>query len=58
MTQTRFAMDAKENPPGREKNMNDSKNPNVHRRALGLLMVLASVLTLIATWNLSETEGN
>jgi hypothetical protein len=51
-------MDAKENPPGREKNMNDSKNPNVHRRALGLLMVLASVLTLIATWNLSETEGN
>jgi hypothetical protein len=31
-------------------------NPNNPRRALGLLMVFASALALMALWNLSETE--
>ena len=37
-----------------EKNM---ENPNTQRRALGLLVIFATVLTLIATWNLTETSG-
>ena len=30
---------------------------NSKRRAIGLLMVFATVLTVIATWNLPETGG-
>jgi hypothetical protein len=37
-----------------EKNMD---NPNTQRRALGLLVIFATVLTVIATWNLAETSG-
>jgi hypothetical protein len=32
-------------------------NPNTQRRALGLLVIFATVLTLIAAWNLPETAG-
>jgi hypothetical protein len=39
--------------PG-EKNM---ENPNTQRRAIGLLVIIATVLTLIAAWNLPETAG-
>jgi hypothetical protein len=38
----------------REKNM---ENPITQRRAVGLLMVFATVLTLIAVWNLPENPG-
>jgi hypothetical protein len=31
------------------------ENPNTQRRAIGLLVIFATVLTLIATWNLTET---
>jgi hypothetical protein len=33
------------------------ENPITQRRAIGLLVVFATVLTLIATWNLPETAG-
>jgi hypothetical protein len=33
------------------------EHPNTQRMALGLLVIFATVLTLIATWNLPET-GN
>jgi hypothetical protein len=32
-------------------------NPNNQRRAVGLLLFFASVLTLIAIWDLPETQG-
>jgi hypothetical protein len=31
-------------------------NPNNQRRAIGLLVVFATAVTLIAIWNLPETE--
>ena len=34
------------------------ENPNTQRRAIGLLVIFATVLTLIATWNLKETTGS
>ena len=30
---------------------------HTQRRALGLLVIFATVLTVIATWNLPETAG-
>jgi hypothetical protein len=33
------------------------EHPNTQRRAIGLLVIFATVLTLIATWNLTETAG-
>jgi hypothetical protein len=33
------------------------ENPNTQRRAIGLLAVFATVLTLIAVWKLPEMEG-
>jgi hypothetical protein len=33
------------------------ENPNTQRRAIGLLVVFATVLTLIAVWQLPEMEG-
>jgi len=30
---------------------------NTQRRAIGLLVIFATVLTLIASWNLTETRG-
>jgi hypothetical protein len=36
-----------------EKNM---ENPSTQRRSIGLLVVLATVLTLLAIWNLPEAE--
>jgi hypothetical protein len=43
-------------PPGppQEKDM---ENPNTQRRAIGLLVVFATLLTLIAVWKLPEMEG-
>ena len=38
----------------REKNM---EHPITQRRAIGLLVVFATVLTLIAAWNLPDTPG-
>ncbi len=35
-----------------DKNMD---NPNTQRRSIGLLVIFATVLTLIAVWNLTET---
>jgi hypothetical protein len=32
-------------------------NPNTQRRSIGLLVIFATVLTLIAVWNLPETAG-
>jgi hypothetical protein len=32
------------------------ENPNTQRRAIGLLVVFATILTLIGIWNLPETE--
>ena len=32
-------------------------NPSTQRRAIGLLVAFATVLTLIAIWNLPETES-
>jgi len=37
-----------------EKNM---ENPNIQRRAIGLLVVFAAILSLIGVWNLPETES-
>jgi hypothetical protein len=34
------------------------ENPNTQRKAIGLLMAFATVLTLIAIWRLPETETN
>jgi len=34
------------------------ENPNTQRKAIGLLMAFATVLTLIAIWRLPETESN
>jgi hypothetical protein len=31
--------------------------PNTQRRAVGLLVIFATVLTLIAAWNLPETPN-
>jgi hypothetical protein len=31
------------------------EKPNTKRRAIGLLVVFATILTVIATWNLPET---
>ena len=33
------------------------EHPNTERRAIGLLMIIATVLTVIAAWNLPETAG-
>jgi hypothetical protein len=33
------------------------ENPNTQRRSIGLLVAFAAVLTLIAIWNLPETES-
>ena len=38
----------------REKNM---EHPNTQRRAIGLPVIFATVLTLIAAWNLPETPS-
>ena len=38
----------------REKNMEHS---TTQRRAVGLLVIFATVLTLIAAWNLTETPS-
>ena len=32
-------------------------NPNTQRRSIGLLVIFATVLTLIAVWNLAETAS-
>ena len=32
------------------------ENPNTQRRSIGLLVAFATVLTLLAIWNLPETE--
>ena len=32
-------------------------NPNTQRRSIGLLVIFASILTLIAVWNLPETAS-
>jgi hypothetical protein len=37
-----------------DKNMD---NPNTQRRSIGLLVIFATVLTLIAVWNLTETAS-
>ena len=37
-----------------DKNMD---NPNTQRRSIGLLVIFATVLTLIAVWNLPETPS-
>jgi hypothetical protein len=34
------------------------EHANTQRRAIGLLVIFATVLTVIATWNLPETAGN
>ena len=31
------------------------EHPNTQRRAIGLLVIFATVLTLLAAWNLPET---
>ena len=41
-------------PRLREKNM---EHPNTQRRAIGLLVIFATVLTLIAVWHLPETPN-
>jgi hypothetical protein len=33
------------------------ENPNTQRRSIGLLVIFATVLTLIAVWNLPETAS-
>ena len=33
------------------------ENPNTQRRAIGLLVVFATILTLIGLWDLPGTEG-
>jgi hypothetical protein len=33
------------------------ENPNTQRRSIGLLMIFATVLTLLAVWNLPETAS-
>jgi hypothetical protein len=33
------------------------EHPNTQRRAIGLLVIFAAVVTLIAAWNLPETAG-
>ena len=38
-----------------EKNM---ENPKTQRRAIGLLVVLATILTVIVTWNIPEATGD
>jgi hypothetical protein len=38
-----------------EKNM---ENPKTQRRAIGLLVVFATILTVIVTWNIPETAGD
>jgi hypothetical protein len=40
-------------PPGPSQE-NDMANPNTERRAIGLLVVFATLLTLIAVWKLPE----
>ena len=33
------------------------ENPNTQRRSIGLLVIFATVLTLIAVWHLPETAA-
>ena len=33
------------------------EHPTTQRRAIGLLMIIATVLTVIAAWNLPETAA-
>lgn len=33
------------------------ENPSTQRRSIGLLVIFATVLALIAVWNLPETAG-
>ena len=42
-------------PPARSQEK-DMKNPNTQRRSIGLLVAFATVLTLLAIWNLPEAE--
>jgi hypothetical protein len=48
--------DSHPSPPGPSQE-NDMENPNTQRRAIGLLVVFATLLTLIAVWKLPEMEG-
>ena len=34
------------------------ENPNTQRRAIGLLVVFATILTLIGIWNLPEARSS
>jgi hypothetical protein len=34
------------------------QNPKTQRRAIGLLVVFATILTVIVTWNLPDTAGD
>jgi hypothetical protein len=34
------------------------ENPKTQRRAIGLLVVFATILTLIGIWNLPEATGD
>jgi hypothetical protein len=34
------------------------ENPKTQRRAIGLLVVFATILTVIVTWNIPESSGN
>jgi hypothetical protein len=34
------------------------ENPKTQRRAIGLLVVLATILTVIVTWNIPEATGD
>jgi hypothetical protein len=33
------------------------ENPKTQRRAIGLLVIFATILTVIVTWNIAETNG-
>jgi hypothetical protein len=33
------------------------ENPNTQRRAIGLLVVFATILAVVGIWNFPETEG-
>jgi|HubBroStandDraft_5_1064220.scaffolds.fasta_scaffold35166_4 hypothetical protein len=34
------------------------EKPKTQRRAIGLLVVFATILTVIVTWNVSESAGD
>jgi hypothetical protein len=34
------------------------ENPKTQRRAIGLLVIFATILTVIVTWNIPETTGD